>query len=231
MSTILECKNIHKSYGKKKALDDITFSIESGKIVGLFGINGCGKTTLLKSFAGMLQIDSGDIKIDGHEIGADSKKITAYAPDRVCFNERDTVEYLVDFYNTFFEDFDKEMAIKSLETHNINIKEKMAKLSKGNAEKVQIILTMSRRCKLYILDEPFDGIDAIARESIVKMMLKDVPDESTVIITTHNINEIENMLDEAIFLKDGKLLFHKSVDDLREEYGKSVNDVFKEVLR
>ena len=231
MSTIIECKNLSHSYGKCKALDNINLTIGSGKIVGLFGPNGSGKTTLIKKITGMIHGDNDEISICGNPVGERSKAIVSYSPDRVAYNSGSKISDLLDMYKTMYDDFDRKLAEKSLDEFKIDKDLQVGKLSKGTGEKLQIILTMSRNAKLFVLDEPFDGVDPVAKENIIKVLLKNVPEESSVLISTHQIDEIEQILDEAIFIKDGKILFHKSVDELRSETGKSLIDAYKEEFR
>lgn len=231
MSTIVECKNLSHSYGKNKALDNINLTIESGKIVGLFGPNGSGKTTLIKKLAGMIHDNTNAINICGNPVREKSKALVSYSPDRVEYNTGSKVSDLLNMYEIMYEDFDRQKAEGVLEEFKISKTDIVGKLSKGNAEKLQIILTMSRNAKLFVLDEPFNGVDPVAKENIIKVVLKNFPEDSSMLISTHQIDEIEQILDEAIFIKDGKILFHKPVDELRDETGKSLIDSYKEEFR
>jgi ABC-2 type transport system ATP-binding protein len=231
MSTILECKGLSYSYGKKKALDGVSFTIDSGKIVGLFGPNGSGKTTLIKILAGMIHNENGTVSICGNPVGAKSKAVVSYSPDRMPYRNDQKISAILDAYDTMFEDFDRKEAEKSLEELGIHSDDIIGKLSKGNSEKLQIIIAMSRKAKLYILDEPFNGIDPVARESVVKIMLRMVPEESSLILSTHQIGDIEQILDEAIFIRDGKIVLQKTVDEIRDEKGQSLADAYMEEFR
>lgn len=231
MSTIVEFKNLSHSYGKNKALDSINLTIESGKIVGLFGPNGSGKTTLIKKLTGMIHDNTNAINILGNPVGEKSKALVSYSPDRVEYNIGSKVSDLLNMYEIIHEDFDRQKAEGVLKEFKISKTDIVGKLSKGNADKLQIILTMSRNAKLFVLDEPFNGVDPVAKENIIKVVLKNFPEDSSMLISTHQIDEIEQILDEAIFIKDGKILFHKPVDELRDETGKSLIDSYKEEFR
>ena len=231
MSTILECKGLSHKYGKKTALDDVSFTIESGKIVGLFGPNGSGKTTLIKIMTGMIYDESGAVSICDNKPGEKTKAVVSYSPASFAFRSDRRICDILDAYEIIYEDFDRGDAEKTLEELGMYSKDVVGKLSKGNCEKFQIILTMSRKAKLYILDEPFDGVDPVARENIIRIMLQKVPEESSLFISTHQISEIENILDGALFLKEGKLVFEGSIDDIRDKSGKSLVDAYMEEFR
>ena len=231
MSTLVECRNLSHSYGKNKALENINLTIGSGKIVGLFGPNGSGKTTLIKKLAGMIHDETGAISICGNSVGEKSKALVSYSPDRIAYNKGSRIIDLLGMYEIMFDDFDRQRAEGALEEFKIDRSDIVGKLSKGNAEKLQIILTMSRNAKLYILDEPFNGVDPVAKENIIRIVLKNIAEDSSMLISTHQIDEIEQILDEAIFIRDGKVLFHKPTDELRDETGKSLIDTYKEEFR
>lgn len=231
MSILVECRNLNHSYAKSKALENINLTIESGKIVGLFGPNGSGKTTLIKKLTGMIHDESGSVSICDNPIGEKTKALVSYSPDCIAYNRSSRVCELLDMYETMYADFDRQKAENTLDMFEIGKDNYVGKLSKGNAETLQIILTMSRNAKLYILDEPFNGVDPVAKENIIKVVLKNVPEESSILITTHHLDEIEQILDDAIFIKGGKIILHKSVDDLRDENGKSLIDTYKEEFR
>ena len=231
MSKLLECKGLSHAYGKKRALDDISFSVESGKIVGLFGLNGSGKTTLIKMIAGMIHDENGAVSICGNPVGEKSKSVVSYSPDRMAFAAGKKVTDLLDMYELMYEDFDRKSAEDKLRDFGIEISDYVGKLSKGNAEKLQVILTMSRKAKLFLLDEPFNGLDPVARENVIRIMIGCVPEDSSLIISTHQIGDIEQMLDEAIFIKDGGIVFHRSVDEIRSETGKSLSETYMEEYR
>lgn len=231
MSTILECRDLTYTYGKKTALEKVNLNLENGKIIGLFGPNGSGKTTLIKLITGMLCDDNKSIRICGDEVGDKTKAVISYSPDRVPFRKDKRVRDLIDMYELMYEDFDRKTAEEKIQELKIDNSDHVGKLSKGNAEKVQILLTMSRKAGLYILDEPFNGVDPVARESIIKIMLGCVPEDSSLLISTHQIGDVEQILDEAVFIKEGKILFHRSVDEIREETGRSLAEEYMEEFR
>lgn len=229
--TILECKNLTKTYSGLRALDSINLNIESGKIIGLLGPNGSGKSTLIKLICGLLKQTSGEIAVLGKPIGVETKKIISYLPDHEYLNDWMKVSDLVTMFEDFYEDFDKDRALQMLERLNIRMDAKLKTLSKGNREKVQLILVMSRRAKLYILDEPIGGVDPAARDYILNTIISNYDEEATVLIATHLISDVEQILDEVIFIHNGVIKLQKSVDDIREEEGKSVDQLFREVYR
>lgn len=231
MSTLLECRDLTYTYGKKSALEKVNLNLENGKIIGLFGPNGSGKTTLIKLITGMLCDDNKSIRICGDEVGDKTKAVISYSPDRVPFRKDKRVRDLIDMYELMYEDFDRKTAEEKIQELKIVNSDHMGKLSKGNAEKVLILLTMSRKAGLYILDEPFNGVDPVARESIIKIMLGCVPEDSSLLISTHQIGDVEQILDEAVFIKEGKILFHRSVDEIREETGRSLAETYMEEFR
>ena len=231
MSVLLECDHLSHKYGSKTALDDVSFCIESGKIIGLFGPNGSGKTTLIKHIVGLLQDENKAIKICGEPVAETTKSMVSYSPDRLAFKGERKVSDLLDFYELMFDDFKRADAETSLAELGIETNEFVGKLSKGTGEKMQIILVMSRKAKLYVLDEPFAGIDPVARETVIRIMLKNMPEDASLIISTHNIQETEQILDEAIFIRDGRIVLQKSVEVLREESGRSLNEEYMEVFR
>ncbi len=238
MGIVVDCKNINKNYGRKKVLEDVSICVEEGKIIGLLGPNGSGKTTLIKiitgminSYDGTIEFDNGNIKSSDKDYLVNMRVRVSYCPDKMCYENSATVGKIVDFYETFFRDFDKERALKELSNRKIDLEEKIGNLSKGTAERLKVILTMSRKARLYILDEPFDGIDVLARDSIIKMIITFLPEDAAIIISTHNLAEIEKVLDEAVFLKEGRILFQKSVEDIRQENGRSLMDTFKDCFK
>lgn len=229
--TILECRNITKSYNKLVALDNVSITLEGGKIVGLLGPNGSGKTTLIKLINGLLTPDQGTISICGQPVGPETKAIVAYLPDNIYLNSWMRVQQLVDFFSDFYEDFRKELALEMLKRLGISPESKLKSLSKGNKEKVCLILTMSRNAKLYVLDEPIAGVDPAARDYVISTIINNYNPDATVLISTHLIADIEQILDQVIFIQTGKLLLQKSVDEIREENGKSVDELFREVFK
>lgn len=231
MSNLLEIQGLHKTYGKKTALNDINLSIEPGHIIGLLGPNGSGKTTLIKIICGLLQPTSGSVLVDGNPVGPKSKAIVSYLPDRTYLDESMTVGSAIDMFKYFYDDFDEKRAEEMLSSLNIDPKNKIKTLSKGNKEKVQLILVMSRRAKLYILDEPIAGVDPAARDYILRTIISNFEPSASLIIATHLISDVEPVLDEAIFLQNGSIKLFKSIDDIRAENAKSVDALFREVYR
>ena len=231
MSTLIECKDLNHSYGKKKALEDVSFTIEPGRIIGLFGPNGCGKTTLIKILCGMTRDESSSVNICGKPVGKESKSVVSYSPDRIMYKQDSKITDILDLYEMMYDDFDREKAENIMKELGITPEEQVGKLSKGNAEKLQIILTMSRNARLFILDEPFTGVDPVARESIIRILLQNISEDASVLLSTHQIGDIEQILDDAIFMKEGRIVFHKSVEELRDETGKSLADTYMEEYR
>lgn len=227
---ILECENLSKNYGSVKALDNLTLKIESGKIVGLLGPNGHGKTTLIKTLSGLLSKDKGKVLIDGKRIGVGTKKIVSYLPERSYLSPEMKIKEVVSFFQEFYEDFDAKKADAMLGELSLDKESKLKSLSKGNREKVQLIMVMSRKAKLYLLDEPMDGVDPAARDYILKTIISNYSEDATVIISTHLIQDVEQILDEVVFLKEGKVMLHSDVDELRMEKEKSVDALFREVF-
>lgn len=231
MNTIFECKDLTKKYGAFTAVDNLNISIERGKIIGLLGPNGSGKTTLIKMSNGLLTPTNGEILIDGKKVGVETKSIVSYLPERTYLNDWMKVKEMVEFFDDFYEDFDAQCAYKMLERLNININDKLKTMSKGTKEKVQLILVMSRKAQLYFLDEPIGGVDPAARDYILNTIITNYNPEASVIISTHLISDVEQILDEVVMIKNGHLVMHKSVDQIREEEGKSVDELFREVFK
>ena len=230
---VLECKNLRKSYKKgKPVLDDFNLTISAGKIVGLLGPNGCGKSTLMKLISGLLTADSGEILVAGKPVGDITKSLISYLPERTYFSPQQKVCEVIDLFSEFYSDFDIDRANALLEDLKIDKKATMKTLSKGTKEKVQLILVMSRRAKLYLLDEPIAGVDPAAREYILGTIVGNYSKESTIIITTHLISDVEQVLDDYVFLsQSGKILEEGRVDQVRDELGCSLDERFKEVFR
>ena len=229
--SIFECRGLTKRYGKLTALDNIDLKLDSGRIVGLLGPNGSGKTTLIKLSNRLLQPTEGTILIDGNEPGVETKKAIAYLPDKDFLPDWMKIGQLMDFYQDFYADFDRSRAQEMMNSLAIPDNMILKKMSKGTREKVQLILTMCRRAKVYLLDEPIAGVDPAARDYILRTIINNYEENALVIISTHLIADVESVLDEAVFLKTGKIVLHKSVDDIREETGKSVDEYFREVFR
>lgn len=231
MADLLSCENVWKSYGGKNVLMNLDLHVQTGRIVGLLGPNGCGKTTLMKLVNGLLVPNQGKILIDGNQPGVETKKIVSYLPDASYLPDWMKVSDLVGMFSDFHKDFDAVKANEMLGVLKISGTERLKTLSKGTKEKVQLILAMSRRAKLYMLDEPIGGVDPAARDYILNTIIGNYSENASVIISTHLISDIEQVLDEAVFLRDGNILMHKSVDQIREEDGRSVDDLFREVFR
>jgi len=231
MSAILECRGLSKSFGSNWALDDVTFSLEPGRIVGLLGPNGSGKTTLIKLANDLLVPTRGEILVDGMKPGVETKKFVSYLPDRIYFEERMRVRDCSGLFSDFYEDFDAAKASAMLASLGVDEGALFKTLSKGTKEKVQLAFVMSRAAKLYLLDEPIGGVDPAAREYILNTILRNYNEEGTVLISTHLISEIETVLDDVIFLNRGRVVRIQSVDGIREQEGKSVDEVFREVFR
>lgn len=227
---LISCKNITKAYGKKVALNNFSVEVGRGKIVGLLGPNGSGKTTLIKILSGILTPTSGEVTISGKNIGIETKKIVSYLPERTYLNDWMKVREMIAFFSDFYSDFKAETAYEMLARLKINPEDKLKSMSKGTREKVQLILVMSRSAELYLLDEPIGGVDPAARDYILHTILQNYSENSTVMISTHLISDIESVLDEVIFIKDSNFVLHMSVDEMREKYGKSVDGVFREVF-
>lgn len=228
---IISFMNLEKSFGKKKAIDDITLSIPSGRIIGLLGPNGSGKSTLFKLMNGLLEPTSGQVLIDGQAPSIASKKIISYLPERTYLNDWMKVGDMLRFFGDFYEDFDLTKAKEMLKVLHLDEKHPLKTLSKGNKEKVQLILVMSRKSRICLLDEPIGGVDPAARDFILSTILSNYQEDSTMIISTHLISDIEKVFDDVILLNEGKIYDYDSVDNMREKSGKSVDELFREVFR
>lgn len=231
MNSVLECKDLTKLYSGKVALDNINVSLPRGKITGLLGTNGSGKTTLIKLAAGLLTPTAGKILIDGDAPCEKTKAKTAYLPDRDFIPEWSKVNDTLDIYDDFFEDFDRQKAVEILKTLSVNANDRFRSLSKGTREKVQLAVTMSRRAELYLLDEPIGGVDPATRDYILRTIISNYSENSTVVISTHLIADIESILDDVLFMQNGRIVLSSSVDEIREEKGKSVDALFREVFK
>jgi len=232
MSEILTCEALTKCYGKDKtALDGVDLHVNFGRIVGLLGPNGSGKTTLIKLANGLLQPTSGSIKVAGMAPGPDTKALVSYLPDADWLPDWMQVEQLVGMFTDFYADFDPAKAFEMLDTLHIARTAKLRTLSKGNKEKVQLILAMSRAARLYLLDEPIGGVDPAARDYILSTILHNYSEDAALMLSTHLIGDIEKVLDEVILLQNGKVLRQAAVDELREETGESVDAYFREVYK
>lgn len=231
MNTILECEALSKKFSSLDALSNINLKLDRGRIIGLLGPNGSGKTTLLKIINGLLVPSEGKIQIAGMEPGVDTKKIVSYLPERTYLADWMKVSEIIDFFKDFYDDFDAKKAYDMLQRLQIDPSRKLKTLSKGTKEKVQLILVMSRKAELYCLDEPIGGVDPASRDYILNTIITNYNENATVLISTHLISEIENILDEVIFIKNGTVTLHASVDDVRTKEGKSIDSLFREVFR
>ena len=231
MNPILECKDLTKRYGNKTALDRISFSLMPGKIIGLLGPNGSGKTTLIKLLNGLLVPTEGHLFIDGLTPGVETKKFVSYLPERTYLNSWMKVCDIIDYFQDFYEDFDKVRAYDMLKRLNINPSDRLRTMSKGTKEKVQLILVMSRRARLYCLDEPIAGVDPAARDYILSTIIQNYDENATIIISTHLISDVENILDDVVFIQNGHIRMVESVENIRFNQGKSVDALFREVFK
>ena len=228
---ILECKQLSKSYGKAPALENVSFAIEPGRIVGLLGPNGSGKTTLIKLANGLLTPDSGEILIDGAAPGRETHAVVSYLPERTAIPIWMSAGQLMDFYQDFYRDFRRQTAEEMLRHLDIRPTQRIRQRSKGTREKVQLIMVMSRSAKLYLLDEPIGGVDPATRDYILTTIISNYNPEASVILSTHLIADVEKVLDEVVFIDKGHLVLQSSVDQIREEKGMSVDALFREVFK
>lgn len=231
MSAILECKSLTKNFNNVSALSEVNLTLERGKIVGLLGPNGSGKTTLIKLINGLLVPTSGSLRIAGMEPGIETKKLVSYLSERTYLPDWMKVSDTIAFFKDFYDNFDEKRAYEMLERLNLDPGKRLKSLSKGTKEKVQLILVMSRRADLYCLDEPIGGVDPAARDYILNTIISNYNENATVIISTHLIADIENVLDEVIFIKEGHVTLQADVDDIRNQEKKSIDSLFREVFR
>lgn len=227
---IVETRNLVRKYGNKIALDGVDLSIEKGKIVGILGPNGSGKTTLIKILVGLLRQTSGEVIIDGKNIGVDSKKIVSYLPDRNFLYDWMNINDAGKFYNDFYEDFDEEKFDDLLKFMNLERKMKVTELSKGMHEKLNLSLVLARNAELYILDEPIAGVDPVARDQILDAIINNYSKDSAMIITTHLVRDMENIFEDVIFLQNGKIVLEGVADELRIKYEDQIDGIYKEVF-
>ena len=230
MSNILECKALLKRYGTKEALGGIDLALERGRIVGLLGPNGSGKTTLIKLACGLLTPTNGEILINGQKPSPATNAIVSYLPERIALPLWMSAAQAMDFYGDFYADFRRDAAEDMVDRLRLERTQTIKAMSKGMREKLQLILTMARAAKLYLLDEPIGGVDPATRDYILKTILTNYSEDATVLISTHLITDVENVLDEAVFLREGNILLHESVDTIRAEKGKSVDELFRELF-
>lgn len=231
MKAILECRELTKQYQQVKALDHLNLALEPGRIVGLLGPNGSGKTTLLKTIGGILTPTSGEIQVDGTPVGLETKKLVSYLPDWNYLSDWMRVRDVIGLFQDFYADFDDRKALEMLSRLEINSKDRLKSMSKGTKEKVQLVLVMSRRARLYLLDEPIGGVDPAARDYILTTIIGNYSENATIMISTHLIADVEQVLDDFVFIHKGQVILSSSVDRIREEQGKSVDALFREVFR
>ncbi len=231
MSTLLTCQNLSKRFDSKYVLTDVNLTLERGRIIGLLGPNGSGKTTLIKLANGLLVPTEGTITVNGLKPGVETKQMVAYLPERTYLNSWMKVKDILNFFGEFYSNFNLARAKAMLGDLHINVNDRLKTMSKGTKEKVQLILVMSRDADLYILDEPIGGVDPAARDYILRTILTNYNPDSTILISTHLISDIENVLDDVIFLQNGQVTLHATVDEIRSREGKSVDDLFREVFR
>ncbi len=228
---LIQCQGLYKTYGLKPALSGVDLAVGPGRVVGLLGPNGSGKTTLIKLLCGLLQPTRGTLAVDGQAIGPYTKSVISYLPDRMYFADWMKATDLFDLFRDFYADFDYEKAIAMCQSLGVEPRDRLKSMSKGTKEKVQLVLVMARAARLYLLDEPIAGVDPAARDFILRTILTNYNEEGTVLLSTHLISDIEQVLDEAVFLKEGKIILHDTVDNIREKEGKSVDALFREIFR
>lgn len=228
---LLECKHLYKEFDNKPILKDINLKIPRGKIIGLLGKNGIGKTTLIKIINDLLTPTSGEILINGEKPGIKSKEIISYLPERTYLDKEMTIKQVLKYFEEFYKNFDKQKAVKLLEDLNLDINKKISKMSKGMQEKLQLILVMSRNAELYILDEPLGGVDPATRDYILDTILSNFSEGASVIISTHLISDIERILDEVIFLDKGEIILTSSADELRNKEKESIDEIFRRYFK
>ncbi|MCK9443634.1 MAG: ABC transporter ATP-binding protein [Tissierellaceae bacterium] len=230
MENIIEIRDLTKSYFTKKALDNINLNVEKGKVVGVLGPNGSGKTTLIKILTGILRETKGEVLIDGNSPGVATKAIVSYLPDRNFLYNWMSIQDAVDFFKDFYGDFDENKAYELLDFMKLNRSMKVNELSKGMVEKLNLTLVLSRNAKIYVLDEPIAGVDPVARDQILDAIIGNFNESSTMLITTHLVRDMENIFDDVVFLKEGKVLLEGNAEALREDRGTQIDDLYKEVF-
>ena len=228
---LVNIKNLSKSYGEKKVLDNINLTITNGKIVGLLGKNGAGKTTLIKLINDLLTPTEGEILINGKSVGVETKKIISYLPERTYLNKQMKVKEVLDYFSDFYDNFDKDKVLKLLKDLDLDVNMNLSKMSKGMQEKVQLVLVMSRSADLYILDEPLGGVDPATRDYILDTILSNFKENASVIISTHLISDIERILDEVVFIDKGKIILQSEADKLRTKENASIDEVFRRMFK
>ena len=228
---LLQCIDLNKNYGKKEVLKNVNLTIPRDKIIGLLGKNGTGKSTLIKLINDLLTPTSGKILVNGKEVGVESKKNIAYLPERTYLDKSMTVKKVLEFFESFYENFDVDKAKKLLEDLGLDINQKLSKMSKGMQEKVQLVLVMSRKADLYILDEPLGGVDPATRDYILDTILSNFNEGASVIISTHLISDIERILDEVIFIDNGEIILSSDSDELRQKENGSIDEIFRRMFK
>ncbi len=228
---LLKCINLNKSYGNKAVLKNINLTIQKGKIIGLLGKNGTGKTTLIKLINDLLTPTSGEVLINGKAVGVASKSVISYLPERTYLDKSMTVDEVIKFFSEFYGDFDEEKARRLLADLELDTAEKLSKMSKGMQEKVQLVLVISRRAELYILDEPLGGVDPATRDYILDTILSNFSEGASVIISTHLISDIERILDEVVFIDKGEIILTSDCDELRNREGGSIDEIFRRMFK
>lgn len=228
---LVEFNDVSKAFGNKLALDRVTMRLDRGKVIGLLGPNGSGKTTMIKLMNGLIQPSKGSIYIDGNAPGVYTKSIVSYLPDKTYFADWMKAKDIIDMFDEFYTDFDRVKAVDMCASLGISEDDRIKTMSKGTREKMQLVLVMSRKAQLYLLDEPIAGVDPAARDYILTTIINNYNEEGTVLISTHLISDIERILDEVIFIREGKVLRHETVDDIKEREGKSIDDVFRDTFR
>lgn len=228
---LLQCIHLNKSFGDKKVLEDVNLTVPKGKIIGLLGKNGTGKSTLIKIINDLLTPTSGTVLVNGKEVGVESKKIISYLPERTYLDKSMTVDRVIMFFEEFYDNFDAEKARKLLKDLDLDTTQKLAKMSKGMQEKVQLVLVMSRKADLYILDEPLGGVDPATRDYILDTILSNFNEGASVIISTHLISDIERILDEVIFIDKGRIALTSDSDELRRKENGSIDEIFRRMFR
>ena len=228
---VLQLKDIYKSFDDKKIINGVSFVVNEGEIVGLLGKNGSGKTTILKMINDLLTVDKGEILINGKKIGVETKANVSYLPERTYLDRSKTVFEIFNFFEDFYADFDRNKAEKLLQELNLDVNQKLSKMSKGMKEKVQLVLVMSRKAKLYVLDEPLGGVDPSTRDYILKTILSNFEDGASMLITTHLVSDVEKILDRVIFIDEGKIILNDNAEKLREENGISINEIFRREVK
>jgi len=228
---LVKCVNVNKKFGDKQILKDVNLTIPRGKIIGLLGKNGTGKSTLIKLINDLLTPTSGQILINGKSVGVESKKIISYLPERTYLDKTMTVDKVIEYFNDFYDNFDSKKARKLLKDLDLDVNQKLSKMSKGMQEKVQLVLVMSRKADLYILDEPLGGVDPATRDYILDTILTNFNEGASVIISTHLISDIERILDEVIFIDKGKIILQSDSDELRKKENGSIDEIFRRMFK